>query len=216
MKRAPLEPGTELSAAEVERVLLDKLQDEKEWPHDALRQLAEFYAATAQYDKAIVHFRRLMAVVRDVEEKARCVLNMGQVMELAGDYSAAVRYYKKALALKPTDRVVRYFINNNLGFSLNTLGDVSRGEIYCRKAIEIDPERPNGHKNLGIALSGQGWYREAAECFVAATEANALDPRAFNLLTRLLDQHPELEAEFRNVARLCEEAIQRARVRHIH
>ena len=139
MKRAPLEPGTELSAAEAERVLLDKLEDEKESPHDALRQLAEFYAATGQYDKAIVHFRRLMAVVRDVEEKARCVLNMGQVMERAGDYSAAVRYYKKALALKSTDKFVRYFINNNLGFSLNTLGDFDEGEIYCRKAIELTP-----------------------------------------------------------------------------
>ena len=72
MKRAPLEPGTELSAAEAERVLLDKLEDEKESPRDALRQLAEFYAATEQYNKALVYLRRLMAVVRDVEAKAHC------------------------------------------------------------------------------------------------------------------------------------------------
>ena len=216
MSRAPLEPGTELSAGEFERVLLDKLEDEKESPHDALRQLAELYKAMGQYDTAIVYFGRLKAVVRDVEEKARCVLNMGQVMECAGDYSAAVRYYEEALALKPTNRLVRYFIHNNLGFSLNTLGDVSRGEIYCRKAIEIDPERPNGHKNLGIALSGQWCYEEAAECFIAATQVNALDSRAFDLLTELLETHPELEVEFGDVARRCGEAIKQARVMHIH
>ena len=214
MTRAPFEPGTEPSAAEAERVLLDKLEDEKESP-DALRQLAEFYATTGQYDKALVHFRRLLAVVRDVEEKAHCLLRMGQVMECAGDYSAAVRYYKKAVALKPTDRLVRYFINNNLGFSLSVLGDFFEGEIYCRKAIEIDPERLNGHKNLGIALAGQGWYWEAAECFVAATQKNALDSRASDLLTQLLESHPELEVEFGDVARLCGEAIKQA-TRHIH
>ena len=137
-------------------------------------------------------------------------------MENARDYPAAVRYYRKALALKPTDRFVRYFINNNLGFSLNALGDFAEGEIYCRKAIEIDPGRPNGHKNLGIALAGQGCYPEAAECFIAATQENALDSRAFNLLTELLENHPELEVEFGDVARLCGEAIKQAKVRNTH
>ena len=216
MKRAQPEPGTELSAAEAERVLLHKLEDEKESPHEALWQLAKFYRTTEQYKKALVYLRKLVALAPDVEAKADYVLNMGQFMETARDYPAAVRYYRKALALKPTGIVVRYFINNNLGFSLNTLGDFAEGEIYCRKAIEIDPGRPNGHKNLGIALAGQGCYPEAAECFVAATQANALDSRAFNLLTELLENHPELEVEFGDVARLCGEAIKQARARNIH
>ena len=216
MKRAQPEPGAELTAAEAERFLLQKLEEEKESPRDALWQLAKFYRITEQYKKALVYLRKLVALVPDVEAKAHCVLNMGQFMESARDYPAAVRYYRKALALKPTDIVVRYFINNNLGFSLNTLGDFAEGEIYCRKAIEIDPGRPNGHKNLGIALAGQGCYREAAECFIAATQANALDSRAFNLLTELLENHPELEVEFGDVARLCGEAIKQARARNIH
>ena len=91
-----------------------------------------------------------------MEAKARYVLEMGKFMERTRDYPAAVRYYRKALALKPTGIVVRYFINNNLGFSLCAVGDFSEAEIYCRKAIEIDPGRPTGHKNLGIALAGLG------------------------------------------------------------
>ena len=137
-------------------------------------------------------------------------------MESACDYPAAVRYYRQALAMKPTNIVVNYFINNNLGFSLSASGDFAEGEIYCRKAIEIDPERPNGHMNLGLALAGQGCYREAAECFIDATQVNALDSRAFNLLTELLESHPELEVEFGDVARLCGEAIRQAKARNIH
>jgi Flp pilus assembly protein TadD len=118
--------------------------------------------------------------------------------------------------MKPTDIVVSYFINNNLGFSLNVLGDSAEGEIYCRKAIRIDPGRPNGHKNLGIALALQGRYQEAAECFIAATQVNALDSRAFDLLTQLLESHPEIEVGFGDVARRCGEATKQATARNIH
>ena len=102
MKRAQPEPGAELTAAEAERVLLQKLEEEKESPRDALWQLANFYGITEQYKKALVYLRKLVALVPDVEAKADYVLKMGQFMESARDYPAAVRYYRKALALKPT------------------------------------------------------------------------------------------------------------------
>ena len=50
------------------------------------------------------------------------------------------------------------------------------------RPFEIDPSRPNAHKNLGISLAGQSQYREAAQCFVTATQVNAADPRALRLL----------------------------------
>jgi len=216
MKRAQPAPGTEMTIPEAERYFLDKLEEEKESPRDALWELARFYQMTERHKKALVYLRKLVALVPDVEAKANYVLNMGQFMETAGDFPAAVRYYRKALAMKPTDRCVSYFINNNLGFSLNVLGKFAEGEIYCRKAIEIDYGRPNGHKNLGIALAGQGCYPEAAESFIAATQEYPLDGRAFDLLTQLLETHPDLEDEFGDVARLCGEAIEQARTRHTH
>jgi Flp pilus assembly protein TadD len=138
---------------------------------------------------------------------------MGQAMEQVGDYPAAVRYYKEALALEPTHTFTWYFINNNLGFSLNTLGQFAPGEIYCRKAIEVDATRPNAHKNLGIALAGQGEHREAAKSFVTATQANAADSRAFRLLQDLLRQHPELEYEFAGAAESCQKAVEVAAIK---
>ncbi len=62
-----------------------------------------------------------------------------------------------------------YIIPNNLGYSLNMRGRSVEGEKYGRAAIAINPCRPNGHKNLGIALAGKGQSREAAKCFIAAT-----------------------------------------------
>ena len=163
-------------------MLLKKLDESKADPTQALWQLAQFYKLSKQHEKALERLRQLMERLPDPEAKAECVLTMGQAMEQVGDYPAAVRYYKEALGLEPTHTFTWYFINNNLGFSLNALSQFAEGEIYCRKAIEIDPNRPNAQKNLGIALAGRGQYADAARCFVAATQANAADGRAFRLL----------------------------------
>jgi tetratricopeptide (TPR) repeat protein len=201
-------PVVELSAQEAERILLKHLDDAKTDPTQALWQLAQFYKLSKQHEKALARLRELMQRLPDAERKAECVLTMGQAMEQVGDYVAAVRYYKEALALEPTKTFTWYFINNNLGFSLNTLGHFAEGEIYCRKAIEIDPNRPNGHKNLGIALAAQGQYQDAANCFVKATQANASDARAFRLLQDLVKEHPELEYDVQSNLAMCEKAIE--------
>jgi len=52
------------------------------------------------------------------------------------------------------------------------------GEKYCRTAIEIDPQRHNSYKNLGLALQGQGKYAEAAACFFQAALISPPDYRS--------------------------------------
>ncbi|SPE54960.1 hypothetical protein SBV1_200015 [Verrucomicrobia bacterium] len=205
--RAPVGPLVALSNHEAEKVLLKKLDESKADPTQALWQLAQFYKLSKQHEKALERLRQLMALLPDPEKQAECVLTMGQAMEQVGDYAAAVRYYKEALVLEPTGTFTWYFINNNLGFSLNTLGQFAEGETYCRKAMGIDPKRSNAHKNLGIALVGQGRYQDAAGCFVVATQANAADPRALGLLQDLLKQHPELEFEFQGALECCHNGV---------
>ncbi len=204
----PKGPLIEMSAAEMEKLLLKRLEDERAEPTDALWQLARFYGDGKQHEKAIECLRKVLARYPDLERKANCVLAMGATMEQVQDFEAAVRYYKEALALEPVRTPTWYFINNNLGFSLNTLGHFAEGEIYCRKAIEIDPNRPNAHKNLGIALAGLGQYGDAAKCFVTATQVNAADPRALRLLQDLVKQHPELAYEFEEIAECCQKAVE--------
>lgn len=205
--KPPEGPLVEMTAQEAEKLLLKRLEEQKDAPADALWELARFYQQSRQIDKGLNCLRRVLALMPDAERKASCVLGMGQMMETLQDYEAAVRYYKEAFALEPANTTTWYFINNNLGFSLNTLGHFAEGDAYCRQAITVDPNRPNAYKNLGIALAGQGQYREAAVCFVTATRANASDPRSARLLQDLLKTHPELEYEFGPAAQCCEQAI---------
>lgn len=205
--KPPNDPMYEVTAEEAEELLLRRLSEEADTA-TVLWELARFYSHSRQHEKALARLRELMQRQPDPEAKAGCVLAMGQTMEQVNDYPAAIRYYKEAEALEPMNSHNWYFINNNLGFSLNTLNKFVEGEIYCRRAIGIEPQRPNAHKNLGIALAGRGQYQEAARCFVTATQVNAADPRAFHLLEELLKEHPELEFDFRNDVECCRKAIE--------
>jgi len=204
----PTGPVVALSAEEAENMLLQRLEKSKSDPTDALRQLAMFYVRSGQHDKALARFRQLLERLANLEDKAACVLNMGATMESVGDFEGAVRYYKEASALEPAQTSTWYLIHNNLGFSLNKLGRFAEGEAYCREAIKIDANRHNAFKNLGISLVGQGEHREAARCFVTATQVDAADDRAFHLLEDLIAQHPELEYEFQDAIASCHEVIE--------
>ncbi len=206
--RPPPGPVVELSLEQTEKLLLEELSAAQADPRDALWRLAQFYKLSQQHERAIQRLRELIELLPDPEDKANCVFTMGQAMEQVGDYPAAVRYYKEASALEPAHTFTWYFINNNLGYCLNTLGKFDEGEMYCRRALGIDPQRPNGHKNLGIALAGLGNFRGAAESYVRATQANAADGRAFRLLEELLKAHPELEYDFQDEVDCCRKAVE--------
>src|SRR6185369_4566864 len=133
--------------------LLARLDEPGSNSMDALWQLARFYAESRQRDKAMDCLRRVMELQSDPESKAASVLAMGQTAEQVGDFESAVRFYKEALAMEPAATRTWYLIHNNLGYCLNTLGRFADGEFYCRKAIEIDGQRHNAFKNLGIALA---------------------------------------------------------------
>jgi tetratricopeptide (TPR) repeat protein len=201
----------ELSYPEIEEVLQANLRKAKDDPKDAMWELARFYSHSKQHEKALDYLRRILDLQPDTDHKAATVLAMGQTMEQVGDYESAVRYYREAFAFEPVHTRTWYFINNNLGFSLNMLGKFEEGERSCRAAIEIDGQLPNGFKNLGIAMRGQGRFAESAACFVQATQMDASDARSVKLLEGLLEQHPELELEFGPHLEICREAVEMAR-----
>jgi tetratricopeptide (TPR) repeat protein len=132
---------------------------------------------------------------------------MGCLMEQMEDFKSAVSYYKEAHSLGSDNPCTWYFINNNLGYSLNRLGNFTEGEKYCRAAIKIDKHKSNGFKNLGISLEGQSRAREAVNAFVSAVQANAADPRPLDHLEFLLDKHPKLKSEFEGKFETCLKAV---------
>ena len=86
-------------------------------------------------------------------------------------------------------------------------------EMLLEKAIEINPERANTFKNLGLSHQALGDFPNAAKQFVAATQANAADGRSLAHLDDLLVEHPELlvddpDLEFQLEA--CRKAVEQA------
>lgn len=191
-------------ATEAEALLLKTLDEEKRDLEGTVWQLVQVFSQTGRQDIASAYIKQLMGMTDDLEKVAHCWLALGQTMEQIKDYEGAVDFYKQAFALEPANNQTWYFINNNLGYSLVQLGSYEDAETYCRAAIGIDHKQYNGHKNLGLSLEGQGRYPEAAQSFFDAVKANAVDPRAFNHLERLVQTHPEISYSIPNIDELVE------------
>jgi tetratricopeptide (TPR) repeat protein len=125
---------------------------------------------------------------------------LGQLMENERRYAAAARCYAQALQFE-TDDEWTYFMNNNLGFSLNQVGRFKDAEGYCRAATRIDPLRHNAWKNLGVAFTGQGLFPEAAAAFITAVRACPRDGRALGHLDELMAAHGDVVARVKPGAR---------------
>jgi tetratricopeptide (TPR) repeat protein len=181
---------------------------------DTLWSLAVLYSQTGRLADSRKCLDRLLVLARDLEERAHCILAMGQLMEKLRDYEGAVKYYRQAFEMEPCKTEVWYFINNNLGFSLNQIGMYQEAEPYLKAAIAIDPCRPNAHKNLGLCHVGLGDFAFASRCFVVATQVNASDPRSLKHLEELFQEHPELLVDEKDLAEeldACRKAVEVAR-----
>lgn len=75
-----------------------------------------------------------------------------------------------------------YWLHNNHAYCLAMLERFAEAEPMAREAIRIDPDRHNAHKNLGLALMGQGRLLEAAESFGRARDIRPADGRAAEYL----------------------------------
>jgi tetratricopeptide (TPR) repeat protein len=204
-----------LSIEELEKLLFedqDATPDEKiQW----MWRLAQSLKSVGMAEMAEQKFRLLLDLVDNLEAKAQIVLALGQMAEQARDYHLAVSFYRQALSMEPADSWTWYYIQNNLGYSLNQLARYEEGETYCRRAIASDPKFPNAHKNLGLALLGQLRLREAAACFIEATHADALDPRATDHFSDLLDQCPTLRDEFATALESCKNEVKEATLNYL-
>jgi Flp pilus assembly protein TadD len=100
--------------------------------------------------------------------------------------------YALGLELPSAAPHVVYLLHNNRGYCLNVLQRHAEAEVDCRTAIAIDPTRHNAHKNLGLALAGQGRLAEAARCLLEADRRCPGDGRARRHLTELLTENPEI------------------------
>jgi tetratricopeptide (TPR) repeat protein len=135
---------------------------------------------------------RLLKNPETPDDIARANLMLGCAGEKEANFDVAVECYSKVVAAQPLDPRIRYFGNNNLGYSLVQLGRFGEAEGFCQAAIRINPEQYNAHKNLGLVRQGQERWLDAALCFAEASRVCPVEPRARHLLDGLIAAHPDL------------------------
>lgn len=201
--RTPLPAGLPVTDLAYEKTLLKSLTEDISDANyfSTLWDLARFYGNNQRDDLAAALIQIILESTNDPEKQATCYLGLGQIAEQRHEYGVAVRHYAKGLALRPEDKGVSYFLHNNMGYCLNLHGKHTEAERYCRLAIEIDSQRANAFKNLGLSLAGQNDLVGSAWAYVEAIKADARDPRAFHLLEKLVSDHPELTSQFPGVLR---------------
>jgi len=187
----PADPSV-ASYAEEERALLDAVMGCECRTVQAVANLVAFYHRIGRQELAQAYADRLLGGSEDLNERAGRLFMLGIAMEGVWQFAEAAAYYRQGLMLEPGDPDLWYFLQNNLGYSLNQLGDFQTAEDFCRRAIEVNSARHNAHKNLGVALAGQGQYREAITSLLTAAEACPQDPRALRHIEEILVGQPEL------------------------
>ena len=190
------EPHENSDLADVEEQMRRRVEECAGQLKDALWEWAKFCRQTNRLEEARWALHRLIALVEDAEAQAFYYLSLGQLLEKMGDFDAAIEAYTKAFKREPVEVNVCYLIQNNLGYCLNRRGRHAEAEPHCRRAIAINPDRYNAHKNLGLSLQGQEKFAEAARCFVKATRLCVSDGRAQHHLKILVMEHPELQQEW--------------------
>jgi tetratricopeptide (TPR) repeat protein len=182
------------SSPDTETLLLSRLKSSTT-PEDYFRWLlfvVGFYRGVNKVDAAVELLEQFVKESNDVEQSAHCYLALGQIATDERRHDSALEYFTSALRLAPKKRTVVYVLQNNIGYSLNSLGRFVDAEKHCRMAIDIDCKRASGYRNLGVSLHGQNYLIEAAWGFAEALKVDSNDNRARVLLEKLLALHPSL------------------------
>ena len=198
-----LPDGKPIAAELVEADLRARIRKSEVALEDAVWELARFYSVVGRHEDATACVTRVLATTADPGRQAGGYLGLGQVLEQQDRYAEAEAAYARGLAILPPAGEVGYLLHNNRGYCLNKLGRHAEAEVHCRAAIALDPTPHNAHKNLGLALAGQGQFVEAARCLLEADRRWPGDGRARRHLAELLAAHPEVLVEDLDLATEC-------------
>jgi tetratricopeptide (TPR) repeat protein len=203
-----------LNLEKAESLLIHELQNGSRDKQEVRSELIAIYGEQRNMVMAERVTKEFMAEAADDETRAWAWLKFGQIREQISDFEGAVTCYGEIVRLAPTSRTLRYFAQNNTGYSLNQLGRYPEAEEHCRLAIGIDPRRYNAHKNLAVSLEHQGLFEEAVKSYITSIRCDASDPRALNHLEDLLCRHGALYSQIDDLKyqmHKCRQAVLYAR-----
>ena len=167
----------------------------------ALRQAVQHCSQTDPEGAGGFFASRLLACHPGTEEKAAEWVWLGSLLERRKSFRQAAVYYQMAIQSEPADPRSWHLANSGLGACLNRIGRHAEAETFCRAAVKAAPGQYLDHKNLGIALEGQGRLLDAVESYARASELESGDLRALSRLHALLKRHPRILQGSPRVAR---------------
>lgn len=185
------------SALDTEELLLTRLRNSTS-PEDYFRWLlfvVGYYRGIDKVAGAVKLLEEFIAQNNDAEQSAHCYLALGQIATDGKRHESALEYFNAAAQLQPKRQSVAYVLQNNIGYTLNSLGRFVAAEKHCLMAIAIDCKRASGYRNLAISLHGQNDFIGAAWSFAEAMKADGADNRARDLLEKLFALHPSLAVQ---------------------
>jgi len=195
--------GKVVDPAVVETDLRNRLAQCEGELEEAVWQLVRFFSAVRRTGEARACVDRLLTWTKDPHKVAAGYLGLGQLLEQEDRYAEAEVVYANGAEIMPPTGDTGYFLHNNRGYCLNLLGRHAEAEEQCRTALALNVRRHNAHKNLGLALAGQGQFKEAAHALLEANRRCPADGRSRRHLFELVTQHPDI-LENPDLATECE------------
>src|SRR5918992_4730797 len=110
------------------------------------------------------------------KDQQRAFELIGEAMkhQMAQEFDAAIRLYKKSIALYPTADAHTY-----LGWAYSFKGRLNEAIAQCEIAIGLDPEFGNPYNDIGVYLMQQERFDDAIPWLERAKAAKRYEPRHF-------------------------------------
>jgi tetratricopeptide (TPR) repeat protein len=134
---------------------------------DALNNLGQRYQQTGEYQKAIVEYKKAIAMRPNYHSVYN---NLAVCYGHLKMYPEAEEALRQCITLKPDD----FYAMNNLAVMMIETGRLSEAEQFAARAVRTEPGYANGHVTLGTVFAMTRRYDEAEKQF---REALRLDPQ---------------------------------------
>jgi tetratricopeptide (TPR) repeat protein len=159
--------------------------------------LANAELARGETDAALAGYRRLVALQPD----PAYLSDLATLLVRLGRYEEALRHYRAAIGLSPTD--ARLY--SNLAHALHCAGDFRAAIDAGRRSLALDERLPEAYLHLGNALLALSEVPQADACYrdglaVAGNHVPLLTARAMTL--RALGRLDDAEATARRALEL--------------
>ena len=123
---------------------------------DLRMALADLYARTEQYDRAMAEFQELLALDRNATHQADLLFRLGEANRLKGDLNEALRLFQSAADAnsKDTKALTRALLQ--IALLLDGTGRHDEAGPVYEQILKIEPDQPVALNNLAYIVAEKG------------------------------------------------------------